>query len=193
MKRLLIKLQRIRHSKGFGAQSPFAYSFITEVINQKLPYYHYTELVRIASEKNMPRLNILKFYFRLANYIHPAAVIDYCCSSYSYSKAFSLGCADTQIFTLSQSGQIDSRWFQQTLLVRMSLIGDYTSFFDSVAALVNEDSVLVVEGIHASEETMSFWSRVLDSDYVFVTFDIYDAGIVFFNRNYYKQNYIVNF
>lgn len=38
------KWQMLRHSRGFGIHSPFAYRFITEVIRQPYAYYAYDEL-----------------------------------------------------------------------------------------------------------------------------------------------------
>ncbi len=34
----------LRHSRGFGIHSPFAYRFITEVLNQPYAYYSYAQL-----------------------------------------------------------------------------------------------------------------------------------------------------
>src|SRR5574344_751568 len=38
--RLFIYIRRINHCKGFGVQSPFAYKFITDVINE-----HYSDYI----------------------------------------------------------------------------------------------------------------------------------------------------
>lgn len=37
-------LQMLRHSRGFGIHSPFAYRFITEVIHQPYAYYAYARI-----------------------------------------------------------------------------------------------------------------------------------------------------
>mgnify|MGYP007103219026 CR=1 FL=1 len=36
--------RRLRHEKGFGIHSPFAYNFITEVIHQQYAYYAYDSI-----------------------------------------------------------------------------------------------------------------------------------------------------
>ena len=34
----------LRHRRGFGIHSPFAYAFVTEVLAQRLPYYGYADI-----------------------------------------------------------------------------------------------------------------------------------------------------
>lgn len=40
----LLRLRMLRHAGGFGVHSPFAYRFITEVLNQPYAYYAYSRL-----------------------------------------------------------------------------------------------------------------------------------------------------
>ncbi len=44
MSSLLKIFTRLRHSRGFGIHSPFAYRFVTEVLCQTLPYYGYADI-----------------------------------------------------------------------------------------------------------------------------------------------------
>lgn len=44
MSPVLTLLRRLRHSRGFGVHSPFAYRFITEVLRQPCAYYAYDTL-----------------------------------------------------------------------------------------------------------------------------------------------------
>ena len=44
MKSLSEYLSRIGKSRGFGIQSPWAYSFVKDVISEKLPYYAYSDI-----------------------------------------------------------------------------------------------------------------------------------------------------
>ena len=52
----------LRHRGGFGIHSPFAYSFVTEVLTQRLPYYGYADISRDS------RIQLL---FRLSVYFQP--------------------------------------------------------------------------------------------------------------------------
>lgn len=48
--------QRLRHRRGYGIHSPSAYRFITEVLNQKLPYYGYERLDSLDADPQLARL-----------------------------------------------------------------------------------------------------------------------------------------
>ncbi|MEZ3520927.1 MAG: hypothetical protein K1V78_05450 [Muribaculaceae bacterium] len=48
--------QRLRHRRGFGVHSPSAYRFITEVLNERLPYYGYERLDSLDADPHLARL-----------------------------------------------------------------------------------------------------------------------------------------
>lgn len=58
--------RRWRHSRGFGIHSPFAYTFITDVLVQPLPYYGYAD---ISCD---PRVRLL---FRITARFQPQRVL----------------------------------------------------------------------------------------------------------------------
>lgn len=62
---IIDRLNRWRHSRGFGIHSPFAFRFVTEVLCQQLPYYAYA---RIGRDKR------LRLLFRLIVEFQPERV-----------------------------------------------------------------------------------------------------------------------
>lgn len=68
MKSIKEFLVRIGKAKGFGIQSPWAYSFVRDVIMEELDYYAYAE---IDAAYNNPKENkYQKLLHRLRNYAH---------------------------------------------------------------------------------------------------------------------------
>ena len=51
LKRPLIWLSRFRYRCGYGVHSPFAFSLITDVIYEKMPYYAY-DLLKAEQKKH---------------------------------------------------------------------------------------------------------------------------------------------
>lgn len=83
---------------------------------------------------------------------------------------------------------------QTVELALMSLSDSFAeSCYESILQKVDEHSVLVVEGIAANRQSKQMWRDIVDDDRTGVTFDLYDCGLVFFDKQRYKKNYIINF
>ena len=54
-------------------------------------------------------------------------------------------------------------------------------------------SVFVVHGICYSKEMKALWKKWQADERVGITFDLYDVGLLFFDKTKIKQQYIINF
>lgn len=79
--------KRIRHRRGYGVHSPFAFNLITWVIYEKLPFYAYSELRKKRKEhlkrckhflpdKPYRTEKIDTLLFRLVNEIQPSVLLE---------------------------------------------------------------------------------------------------------------------
>ncbi|MBQ0090005.1 MAG: hypothetical protein KBT27_11825 [Prevotellaceae bacterium] len=73
LKRIIIWFLRIKYRKGFGVQSPFAYHFICNVINNPCKYYAYATL-KACYPQSRQEIKINKLLFRLSNYFQPSVI-----------------------------------------------------------------------------------------------------------------------
>lgn len=74
MKGLIEYLSRVGKSRGFGIQSPWAYSFVREVIFETCPYYAYKEIdKRVKSKKDR---EWARLHFRIANFVNPKQCVE---------------------------------------------------------------------------------------------------------------------
>ena len=62
-------------------------------------------------------------------------------------------------------------------------------YFDILAGKVREKSVIVVDDIHHSEEMEKAWKTICADERVTSTIDLYQMGLVFFDKHYWKRNY----
>ena len=65
MQGLIDRISRWWHSFGFGIQSPWAYSLVTDVICERLPYYDYERIDREYKSRRERRRQ--KLYLRIRN------------------------------------------------------------------------------------------------------------------------------
>ena len=191
VRNILIWLRRSRHSLGFGVQSPFAFNFITDVVNEHYSYYSYNRLNDTFPLLNKKNGKLSKLYFRLANYCQPKYVLNYYPESDAYSDYIKAGCSKSSIVTITDESD-EFNMFRVDMVI-MSLDGNYEEFFYSLLDKITIDSLVVIQGIKQNKKAKKFWKKVIDDDRVGITFDLYYAGIVFFNKERFKQNYIVNF
>ena len=203
LKRPFIWLRRFRNRCGYGVHSPFAFNLITQVIYQPTPYYKYKELdaeqKRLKMEKGKSWMyepkKVKQFLFRLVNFIQPDTIVDAgtLAASALYLRAGKDGVDYTPASDLSEL------FLESGVPVDFLYLHDYRhpDFMEEVfricAARTTEKSVFVIEGIRYTSKMFALWKRMKQDEQVGITFDLYDLGIIFFDKTKIKQDYIVNF
>ena len=67
------------------------------------------------------------------------------------------------------------------------------SMYEKCVAKMHDGSVAVVDGIHRHQEAKSLWEKLKEDDRVRVTIDLYVFGIVYYNKELQKENYVLRF
>jgi len=96
----------------------------------------------------------------------------------SYQEYFRAGCKNLVFGPSSELIRIDVS------------TGDYKTKFRSIYDKVEDDTVLIIEGINRDKE---FWQFVKADKRTSITFDLYYCGLVLFDKKRHKTNYIINF
>ena len=190
IRRTLIWLSRLNHCRGFGIQSPWAYSLVRYVLNEHFPYYSYEDLALNIPELNVIDRKLCELYFRLANYRQPSKILLSKSDGEASAEYMLRGCNKALVKKQLSSGSCD---IDEVELAVVSLEGNYRDCYESLLSRVNDTSIIVLEGIYGNKATRRFWKSVVNDDRTGVTFDLYYCGIVFFDKKRYKQNYIINF
>ncbi len=182
----LVWLRRIRHRKGYGVHSPFAYDLLTQVIYSPGRYYDYAQL-----DKQFPRWSRLlthrrravdRLLFRLANRWQPERIFapEVPEREYNYLRQ---GCRHAK-FTSAPSHKGG-----ETVQPSAKLLVYIRDSRTPLPSNVGEGSILVVDRLRKNRR---LWRQLLHNEQHKVTFDLYDVGIAVFDRRLQRQDYIVN-
>ena len=171
----IVWLVRIRKRRGYGVHSPFAFSFVTDVLYNKERYYAYAQMDRNLRWWQRGRVRSLKhLLFRLANFQQPRTMLCIGADD-TLTEACRYG---RQSLTMLSPGSVDK---VDMLLVRGT--------HESALQHVSEGTMMVVLDLTRCRD---FWKRVKADERVTVTFDLYDVGIAFARRELNKQDYVIN-
>ena len=180
---------RCQYSRGFGIQSPSAYSFVRYVINEHYPYYAYAELDEAMSKRTREFRKMGRLLFRLANYWQPQYVVmgDYDFAPYVYA-----GCNGTLV------RMIDDYYFDEEEKKRAIVVMDlewleHDSIRNELLEHSSDQMLLVVLGIHDNKECFRMWKNLISANQCGVTYDLFSCGIVFFDKTKHKQHFKINF
>ena len=206
-------INRKRHNRGFGIQSPSSFFFITQVLRERLPYYAYERLDSIADccrEMNGERCRML---FRITNDLAPASaiIIDSATAACAISSA---RCSIPKQFITAHTAIPDEaathlaecncqclKGDTQQLLkehletngpIGLLYIGRHSNQKELLKIALehtNKESIVIVEGIHRNKEQENTWNQVTCDSRTIVTYDMYSFGLLFFNDERYKQHY----
>ncbi len=198
IKRFVVWLRRMRYSRGFGVQSPWAYRFIRYVVNEHYPYYKYEQLAEQVYGIDKITRKLCKFYFRLANYQQAHTFVDCYPTSSCYKIYVDAGCQKANYHRIIEATSEAEliRLFSNIgdySMVRVPLVANYRMVVDKALNLLPSSSVLIIENIKRDKETQKYWSELISDSRTGVNFDLYYCGVLFLNNDMVKQSYIVNF
>ncbi len=185
--RWLVWLSRIHRCQGFGVQSPSDFRFVREVINSHTHRPAYELLDReLPKTKGLER-KLCRLYFRLTESRKPETVVNFGEGKSTPSTVYmAKGCGESRI-----SGSFDGT--DTVDLMRIKLRGDCNRTYEEAVAHAGQHSVLVLEDIKRGRKERRLWRKAEKDERTGVTFDLYYAGIVFFDKKRYKENYTINF
>lgn len=181
-------IHRMGYSRGFGVQSPSAYSFIRYVLTEHYPYYAYDELKMRFKSFDHATKKKGRLYFRLANYAQASHWFDYHSAEQPYAAYVHEGCRKT-VFQAIDGKTIPNAF----RIARLSMTEDYQAVYEVLCKVATDDSILILEGINDNKNTKAFWKRVQESQKATRTYDLFLCGIIVFDTSKHKHHYIVNF
>lgn len=212
--------RRFRHRCGYGVHSPSDFFLITFVIYERLPYYAYSALRKERKcVKDFPhyREKTDRLLFRLVNYLQPAFIWEFGTGS-GLEASYMAAAKNVPLFTWDERGGdkansllsgkpgisfFDSGWKDLDVeqlagqncldLVHIAHTSSYKELFERLLPYAGEHTCFIIGQPYESKEKRMWWKQVVSDSRTGVTFDLYDIGLVFFDKKRVKEHRVVNF
>ena len=150
IKRYLTAIRRYTRSKGFGIHSPFAFSFVLNVLRERLPYYAYEDIEKlrelaINESKSFwrhPRIisyKNAKLIFRVVNYFNPKEILQIG-TNYGVSSACALAVSSKISLYLCEPNVNEYPVTQQILSHFGNTVTKYPTFKKSLNEYIATES-----------------------------------------------------
>ncbi|MBR5150237.1 MAG: hypothetical protein IKU35_10750 [Bacteroidaceae bacterium] len=204
-------INRYRHNRGFGVQSPRAFHFVTSVLKESHPYYDYAFINGVAAKCDGGKSAHCRMLYRIVNHVQPSNIVMFAphgvaaCAiaaakrhvpAYVLNAPSTISLPEVASFMAARGCRMLSGGISPVIDATDKIGLLYVGRSFSYAAVVEEaikhvapDSVIIVEKIHSSPEMRQWWQKIKEHPEVCVTFDLYSMGLLFFDKNYKKQHY----
>ena len=189
LRQAMVWLRRINRCRGFGVQSPTDYRFVRYVINEHAPFYAYHDLLVHYPHLRHEDRRFARLLLRIANYRQPASCLMLGVPASPYQAYIQAGCRHTVVN--EKVGEVTDA--DAADLVCCQLSGTQLPDVAALLGLTHETSILVLRGIRHDSHTRQIWSALLEHPKVSISYDLFDCGIILFDKKRYKHNYIINF
>ena len=184
-------INRKRHNRGFGIQSPSAFFFITEVLRERLPYYAYRHLDRSVERRGGMSVKHARELFRITNYMQPCNCISI--ASDAAGEAMKAARPSVACHTLEGTETEEfAKCIERCGSIGMVYIAECqcrNAILETALRHTGDRSVIVIEGIHKDKATRLWWQGIIENPKTIVTYDMYSYGVLFFDKEKKKQHY----
>ena len=178
------RLRRYPRGRGFGVQSPNDYNFITKVVKGRIDKDCCAVTDKENEDVHKDGYKFVHLCYRVAQYLKPSRCI---CLTHDEDNVSHYVKAAVPDVILEHS--YESIYEDGKCLVILSPAVDYTAKVGDILNAASENMWMIVEGIRTDDETYKAWLKITDDMRARITFDLYNYGIICFDKKRYKQKY----
>lgn len=213
-------LYKVRHHRGHGIHSPFVFSFITKVIEEKTQYHAYEDVrnyVNRFPDFSYRENKTHRLLLKIVNYFKIKTILELGSGSgintlYMTVTASDIECLSVELSPVKyeKAQQLYNEWHRNVLQSKeqFPIINEkkdcifvdlrnykvpHNELVIYLLSLVHKDSIIIIDGIRTNRKLQTLWKMLVQQDEVIVSLDLFHLGILFFDKKYYKRNYKLSF
>lgn len=179
LRRQLAWLCRWPRALGFGIQSPWAYHFVTQVINDRADYKAYRVLQEAMPADTSASLQLARLLFRFACAETPNHWLIRTPHATLYGRYIQAGYPPSKLLSRELGDGEDASLVPDVYLVHLE--EDWKSCFLRFIAQPRNGTFFIVEGISLNRDCRRIWKEMVARCRHYLTFDLFDCGIILYD------------
>lgn len=203
-------LKRRKQARGFGIHSPFAYNFVTHIINEEYGFTAFLDIDRLLCAHNIATADTKLHHlsYKLVRYFKPGKILELDTGKGINTLYISAASKDAvcHCFGSEKENVLLARNLHRTFNRHVEFINEidlsesYDGIFvylntspvdmESLLSMSSDDTFWVIAGIK-SGNGKRFWKAVVADERARITFDMNDIGVVVLKKSYHKANYLI--
>lgn len=211
-------LYKIRHHRGHGIHSPFVFNLITKVIEEKTPYHVYEDIKYAMECAHLKKTSLGKqdkLFFRLVNYFSAQRIFEIG-SGYGITTLFLTAPANNiKCISIEPSEEKQNEakrlytfWNRDIELhtnlpkleqkqdcifinLKNHLLSE--NIIQYLSDISHEKTFIIVKGIRTNKRNQALWRSIIKMGSRTAVLDLFNIGIVFFDKTLYRWEYQISF
>ena len=179
LRRQLAWLCRWPRALGFGIQSPWAYHFVTKVVNARVDYEAYRVLQEAMPADSSASLRLARLLFRFARAESLTHWLIRTPHAALYGRYIQTGYPPSKLLSGELGEGKEASLVPDVYLVHLE--EDWNTCFLRFIAQPRNGTFFIVEGISLNRRCRRIWKEMVTRCRQFITLDLFDCGIILYD------------